>query len=347
MTQLLALATLLTLNVALKPGQVPDPKPWVTTSLGIDGQQVPQLVFDGDAATSFRSDAPVPVDGAVTLTFSSPVTIATLAVVTGDDDGRGRLTGVLETSADGQSFVPAAQFSDGRAVAEPGDTALRAIRMRATAAGTEPLVVREITFRSDPVVPRFEYPIEVVLHVQVPEMQAWAEQVRVLMMTWYPYLAELMRSDGAVPRRRIDLFVVDEQGIAWTSGGRITCTKGWFTKYPTDTGALLHEEAHILQSYPAGTPGWLVEGIADWVRWWNCEPLDHRPRIGPGGSYRDAYQRTGQFLDWLERRRAPGIVMKLNADCRRGQYDAGLWARYTGLDVDGLWAEYQAELKGE
>lgn len=346
MTQLLALATLLTLNVALKPDQVPGPKPWVETSLGIAEQHVPQNVFDGDASTFFRTEAPAAVDDTVTLTFSSPVTVAGLAAITGDEDGHGRLTGVLETSVDGQSFETVAEFVDGQAGAAGGE-ALRAIRLRATAAGTEPLTVRELTFRSEPVVPRFEFPIEVVLHVQVPEMQAWAEQVRVLMMTWYPYLAELMRSDGAVPRRRIDLFVVDEKGIAWTSGGRVTCTKGWFTKHPEDTGALIHEEAHILQAYPGGTPGWLVEGIADWVRWWNYEPLDHRPRIPPGGSYRDAYQRTGQFLDWIERRRAPGLVMKLNADCRRGQYDPGLWVRYAGLDVDGLWAEYQAELQGK
>ena len=333
--------------VALKPDQVADPKPWVATTLGIDGQHVPQNVFDGDSSTFFRSTDPAPVDATVTLTFSTPVAVAALAVVTGDAEGHGRLTGVLETSTDGQPFSRTASFADGLATAEPGNAPLSAIRLRATAAGTEPLVVQEITFRSTPAVPRFESPIEVVLNVQVEELRDWAAEVRILMMTWYPYLAELMRSDGFVPTRRIDLSVVDEKGIAWTSGGRVWCTKGWFTKHPDDTGALIHEEAHVLAAYPGGSPGWLVEGIADWVRWWNYEPLDHRPRIGPGGSYRDAYQRTGQFLDWLEQHRAPGTVMKLNAACRRGEYDDSLWERYTGLGVDALWDEYQAALQAK
>ena len=46
---------------------------------------------------------------------------------------------------------------------------------------------------------------------------------------------------------------------------RIEAAADWFKKRPEDTGALIHELAHVIQSYPKYYPVWLVEGIADCI----------------------------------------------------------------------------------
>jgi hypothetical protein len=53
------------------------------------------------------------------------------------------------------------------------------------------------------------------------------------------------------------------------ANGQIVISSTHLKDYPIVTGVLTHEMMHIVQSYPDGQPGWLVEGIADYVRWKN------------------------------------------------------------------------------
>ncbi|HEX2972395.1 MAG TPA: basic secretory protein-like protein [Tepidisphaeraceae bacterium] len=132
---------------------------------------------------------------------------------------------------------------------------------------------------------------------------------------------------------------------AGTGGNNIACSAPWFTEHPDDVGAIIHELTHVAQSYPQYDPVWLVEGIADYVRFWVYEPADKRPKFDPQTiNYRDGYQAVGGFLAWLEGKYDRDIVTKLNKACRDSQYKDQLFKDYTGKSLDELWTEFKASL---
>ncbi|KAJ3166467.1 hypothetical protein HDU88_003335 [Geranomyces variabilis] len=120
-------------------------------------------------------------------------------------------------------------------------------------------------------------------------------------------------------------------------------------------GVLVHEMVHVWQCYtdnqqsdddepkpeaPSKTarpPHWIVEGVADYVRFRAGYPAKHWHR-GAGGRLEDGYERTGFFLDWVEQKWA-GFVFALTAAPH-----ADTVKHITGQDVDTLWRSYQIEL---
>jgi hypothetical protein len=116
-------------------------------------------------------------------------------------------------------------------------------------------------------------------------------------------------------------------------------------------GAVVHEMVHIVQQYRRGrgenrNPGWMVEGLADYIRWFLYEPEDKRPRPNPArAKYTDSYRTTGAFLNYLVEKHDKEIIKKFNAAMREGNYSADLWKDFTGKTVDELWEEYVSTLK--
>jgi len=109
---------------------------------------------------------------------------------------------------------------------------------------------------------------------------------------------------------------------------------------------VVHELTHVAQSYPPGGPGWLVEGIADYIRIVHFEPQAPRPKLDPAkGSYKDAYKTTAMFLEWIEQHHTAGVVVKMNAALRAGTYKDELWSSFTGKTVDELWALFMKSLQ--
>jgi hypothetical protein len=94
-------------------------------------------------------------------------------------------------------------------------------------------------------------------------------------------------------------------------------------------------------------PGWLVEGIADYIRWFKYEPkpTGTRPRNPDRAKYTDSYRTTAGFLNFVVEKHDKEIVPKLNAAMRQGKYSADLWKEYTGKTADELWKEYVATLR--
>ncbi len=182
---------------------------------------------------------------------------------------------------------------------------------------------------------------------EVPEMKEWAEKAREAMEKCYPIFAEKLKSPGYTPPRVVSVKIKkDMKGIAGTAGARIEAAADWFRKRPEDTGALVHELAHAIQSYPKYHPVWLVEGIADYLRFWMYEPEARRPKLNPDRiKYKDGYQPVGAFLAWLEKQYDPQIVNKLNAACRETRYKDDLFVECTKKPLDGLWEEFKASLR--
>jgi hypothetical protein len=174
------------------------------------------------------------------------------------------------------------------------------------------------------------------------ESAAWAAKAQALVETWYPKVAALLASEDFTPPAAVQLvFKARMRGVAGTSGARITISARWIADHPDDTGMVIHEMTHIIQSYPSPEPGWVTEGIADYIRHYVYEPNAPLPPIDPAkASYRDGYNTTGMFFAWIERTYDKEIVQKLNAAMRKGKFDTGLFEKWTGKSLDTLWAEF-------
>jgi hypothetical protein len=118
-------------------------------------------------------------------------------------------------------------------------------------------------------------------------------------------------------------------------------------KHPEDIDVVTHEVMHIVQAYGDNhVPGWLTEGIADYVRYkygvnntaagWKL--TDYKA----GQSYTNAYRITARFLVWVEKNKNPETVNKMDSAMRAGKYTDGMWKQYCGKTVDELWQEYSA-----
>jgi hypothetical protein len=192
--------------------------------------------------------------------------------------------------------------------------------------------------------PKFEIRMD---YSEVPEMKDWAENAKKEMEKCYPIFAEKLKMEGYTPPRVVEVVIKkDMKGIAGTGGAHIEAAAAWFKAHPDDTGALIHELAHVIQSYPKYYPVWLVEGIADYLRFWMYEPPSRRASFNPDRiKYKDGYQPVGAFLAWLEGKYDRDIVNKLNKACRQTQYKDELFQEYTKKTLDELWEEFKESLR--
>ncbi len=189
-----------------------------------------------------------------------------------------------------------------------------------------------------------------MIHINVdraPSMAAYGERVQALAEQWFPKIEAMLPGDGYESPESVTIhFIDDMDGVAYASGGEVYCAATWFRERPEDIGAIVHELAHVVQKYPAGAPGWLVEGIADWVRFYHFEPPEARPQSDPNRArYDAAYRTSAQFLEWARSTYEPDLVVKLNAACRAGEYSEQLWIDFTGKPVETLGDEWKRSLR--
>lgn len=143
------------------------------------------------------------------------------------------------------------------------------------------------------------------------------------------------------------VFVIEPkyQGVAATSRGRVVFSPAWYKKNPHDIDVVTHEVMHIVQDYGrTNGPGWLTEGIADYVRYrygvGNQAANWKLPEVAPEQSYTNSYRITARFLAWLEEKKKDTIVDQLDLAMRNHEYREDIWKELTGKTVDELWAEY-------
>jgi hypothetical protein len=200
-------------------------------------------------------------------------------------------------------------------------------------------------------VKRFEYTLDVS---QSPQLKEWAEtRLRPEIDKWYPIFVESLASDGFTAPKKFTITIKPGRGVAATSGAEVTVSTQWIEAqlrrpgWNEAVGSVLHELVHVVQQYKTrGNPGWLVEGIADYMRWFHCEPPAHRPKLrNPARArYTDSYQTTAGFLEYVVKNHDHELVVKLNAAMRQGRYSPDLWKEYTGMSAQELWNEYVQSL---
>ena len=137
----------------------------------------------------------------------------------------------------------------------------------------------------------------------------------------------------------------DYKGVAATAGGVIRVSPDWMEKNPEDLDVVTHEAMHIVQAYPRGSgPGWITEGIADFVRYKlginNKAAHWALPNYDNSQKYSNAYRVTARFFVWLSKHYDQAFVSKLDAVMRADAYTPEFWKQQTGKTVDELWANY-------
>jgi hypothetical protein len=183
-----------------------------------------------------------------------------------------------------------------------------------------------------------------------PMLVEWGQNAKTLIEQWYQRTANLIPTKGFEVPTEVWLRIrKSNRGVAGTSGGRISVSSGWIESHPEDIGCVHHEMVHVIQSYGRRrVPGWITEGIADYLRWaiYEGKPQAWFPVSDKPNGYRDSYRVTGGFYLWLESEPAPGIVNKLNTAARRGTFTDETWfEKETGRTIESLWADYLKDRK--
>lgn len=189
--------------------------------------------------------------------------------------------------------------------------------------------------------------VEVVVDISaVPDLAKWGDEAGDLVRKWHPRISEVLKSEKFTPPRKVTLIFKEMEGIAGTSGDSIAISAQWVREHPDDRGMVIHELVHVIQAYPKYEHVWLVEGIADYIRYFHFEP---KKDLGPidvaKASYRDGYGTTARFLAWAEKKYDKQLVRKLNAALRQTKYEDKLFEDLTGKSLDELWKEFVGTLK--
>lgn len=162
----------------------------------------------------------------------------------------------------------------------------------------------------------------------------------------FDLIVKRLRSTGSVPSTVKIVITYKYKGVAATAGDTIMVDPRYALSHPDDLGMIVHEMAHVVQGYPTYDPGWLVEGIADYVRWFFYEPTDKRPKPNPDrATARDSYQTTGAFLFWASNKYSQDLVPKLHAAFQANTYKEDMFKQITGKTLDELNAEWKEALK--
>jgi hypothetical protein len=321
----------------------------IDTTLSTAAGQIRQFAYDGDADTSFASAEDARSSDRFTLVFDAPVAITSIAVVTGRPDGGDRLdAGTLQVSADGETFDDLASFASGEARGEPKGRMIRSVRLRPGADLGHPLAIREVAIASDPPVATFSYPVEFIVDVaDAPEMKAWAERVARECERAYPMINEELKSEGFRPPHLVTMTLRGRyRGVAMAGGSHITGSVAYFNRHPDDGGAMIHETAHVVQQYRGrNNPSWLVEGVADYVRFFKYEPAKLGPIDPDQAHYDRSYRVSAAFLAYLAETYDREIVRTLNAMMREGRYEEKVFEELTGKTLRDLDEEWRATLK--
>ena len=193
---------------------------------------------------------------------------------------------------------------------------------------------------------------------EAADLAEWAgKDLKGVILEWYPKIVKMLPSEGyRAPATVLFRFRGDMGATpASASGASVNLNLRWFRRERNHEacGAVVHELVHIVQNYwqaqrdrkGAPTPGWLVEGIADYIRWFLYEPQSKGAEISKanlaGARYDSSYRVTGNFLDWVTQKYDKEIVRKLNAAAREGNYTEQLWQDYTNKTVQELGREWK------
>lgn len=195
---------------------------------------------------------------------------------------------------------------------------------------------------------------------EAADLYEWSEkELAPVIREWYPKIVEMLPGDGFTASSKVRLRYRNDMsaGIpASASGSRISLNAPWFRQHLRDEakGCVVHEMVHVVQDYwgarrtnlQAGpAPGWFIEGLADYIRWFLYEPESRGALLSPqrlaSAKHDASYRISANFIDWVVRTHDKDIVRKLNAAAREGKYDDSLWEIHTRKRISDLADEWR------
>ncbi|HWX21011.1 MAG TPA: family 16 glycoside hydrolase [Candidatus Binatia bacterium] len=196
-----------------------------------------------------------------------------------------------------------------------------------------------------------------------PDLKEWAEtKLAPVLADWYPKIVAMLPSEDYEPPKKFSVVIRPGRGVAATGGTRVTANSDWLKRELKGEaiGALLHEEVHVVQQYGWGrrsspdaprvrTPGFLTEGIPDYIRWFKYEPQTHgadvtwmKARRNLSLQYDIGYRVSANFLNYVVETYDQGLIKKLNAACRQHTYNEEIWKTATGKTLAELADEWKS-----
>jgi len=192
-----------------------------------------------------------------------------------------------------------------------------------------------------------------------PELADWVQhKLAPVLAQWYPKITALLPSDGFTAPTGYTITVQQMDGVAYTTGTNVFVSESWCNDQMNGeaVGSLVHESVHVVQQYNfADVPSWLVEGMADYVRWFKYEPQSHGADIAwmrrQGSdfspSYDGSYRISANFLDWVTRKYDSNIVTEVDAVARQDKYTDDFWKQKTGKTLQELGTEWKSEIDAQ
>ena len=195
---------------------------------------------------------------------------------------------------------------------------------------------------------------------ETPDLTDWSHRELIpALQKWYPLIVKMLPSEGYTAPKTFSITFTDRyKGVAATMGNRIEGAPGWYRGQLKGEaiGSLVHELVHVAQQYgharqPGATraPGWLTEGIPDYIRWYLYEPQSKGCEISPKRAatarYDGSYRVSANFLNFVIGKYDKELIRELNAAMREGRYDPELWKKRTGHTVEELADEWKKALE--
>jgi hypothetical protein len=186
-----------------------------------------------------------------------------------------------------------------------------------------------------------------------PDLTDWAKnKLAPVLAEWYPKIVALLPSPGYTAPARYYLTIMPMDGVAYTTGTNVFVSASWCSDQMNGeaVGSLVHESVHVVQQYDFGNaPSWLVEGMADYVRWFKYEPQSHGAdivwmrKMGKKFSphYNDSYRISANFLNWITEKYDSNAVTEVDAALRQGNYTDDFWKQHIGKTVQELGGEWK------
>ena len=194
---------------------------------------------------------------------------------------------------------------------------------------------------------------------EAPDLADWAQHTLApVLAEWYPKIVAMLPSEGYDAPTHFTLTIKPMDGVAYTAGTDVVANSAWLSGQLKGeaVGSIVHELVHVVQQYHhRSNPGWLVEGMADYIRWFLYEPQSHGADIvwmrhrGKNFSprYDASYRITADFLNWTSQKYDANIVKEVSAAMRQGKYTEDFWKEHTGKTVQDLGAEWKNEVTAQ
>ncbi len=178
---------------------------------------------------------------------------------------------------------------------------------------------------------------------QVLDINEWSLKAKKLTEAWFPKIQKILGATN--PKPKVTLSFERYDGIAGTAGDHIAFNVGWIEKHPDDFGMVIHELVHVVEAYPKYDPSWLIEGFADYIRYFIYEPEKKVVKIDPKrANYKNGYGDAAALVNYVEQKH-PGFVKKAHKAMRESTYKDALWIEWTGKTVDENWKEFLSTLE--